>query len=196
MFGFSRPQWIAFLVMIGVVQGIVGISSRTCTATAAAFSTRAIRRRRPRRAPARRSARSSTSSRGHARSAPVRFPAAVGRFATADEETIDLIESKKDTLFVGPCIGVLFADAYDRFPTREQAEALGAFQMMAGQMRVIPELRKRGVRCLPGGDYGFPITRTNRDLSPQVIDALSQCHLRPLHNLPGPQSANLESQLS
>ncbi len=74
----------------------------------------------------------------------------------ADEETIDMMEAKKDTLFVGPCIGVLMADAYDRFPTREQDEQIGAFQMMAGQTRVIPELRKRGVRCLPGGDYGFP----------------------------------------
>jgi imidazolonepropionase-like amidohydrolase len=48
--------------------------------------------------------------------------------------------------------------------TREQAEQIGAFQMMAGQTRVIPELRKRGVRCLPGGDYGFPMNPNGKNM--------------------------------
>ena len=74
----------------------------------------------------------------------------------ADDETIDAISAKADTIFVGPCVGVLLADAYDRFPTREEAEKVGAFEMLAGQTRVIPQLKKNGVRIVPGGDYGFP----------------------------------------
>ena len=44
---------------------------------------------------------------------------------------------------------------------------MGAFESLEGMARVCPELRRRGVRVLPGGDYGFacnPIGRNARDL--------------------------------
>ena len=74
----------------------------------------------------------------------------------ADDEAIDMIEARKDELFVAPAIGILMADAQDRCATREEAAAIGTFEAIEGQQRVIPELRRRGVRVLPGGDYGFP----------------------------------------
>ena len=85
----------------------------------------------------------------------------------ADQEAIDMIVAKKDQIFVAPCVGILMADAYDRYPTRAQCEATGAFKALDGQRRVIPELHRRGVRVVPGGDYGFqhnPHGRDARDL--------------------------------
>jgi imidazolonepropionase-like amidohydrolase len=81
----------------------------------------------------------------------------------ADDETIDMIAARKSSVFVAPCIGILDADARLRFKTREEADHHGAHEALAGQRRVIPELRKRGVRVLPGGDYGFPHNPHGRD---------------------------------
>jgi imidazolonepropionase-like amidohydrolase len=74
-----------------------------------------------------------------------------------------MIAAKKDRMFVAPCIGILMADAYDRYPTRAECEATGAFKALEGQRRVIPALHRRGVRVLPGGDYGFPHNPHGRD---------------------------------
>jgi imidazolonepropionase-like amidohydrolase len=85
----------------------------------------------------------------------------------ADNEALDLLEEAKDRVFVAPAVGILVADAYERFATREEAEKIGAFEALEGQIRVIPEMRKRGIRVLPGGDYGFawnPIGHNARDL--------------------------------
>jgi imidazolonepropionase-like amidohydrolase len=81
----------------------------------------------------------------------------------ADQEAIDMIVAKKDRIFVAPCVGILMADAHERFPTREENEQTGAFRALDGQRRVIPELHRRGVRVLPGGDYGFPHNPHGRD---------------------------------
>lgn len=80
----------------------------------------------------------------------------------ADEEALDMIEARKADIFVAPAFGILVADANDRFAdrdpaaAREAAAAIGTFEAIDGQRRVIPELHRRGVRVLPGGDYGFP----------------------------------------
>ena len=47
------------------------------------------------------------------------------------------------------------------------AEQIGSVRALAAMERLYPELRKRGLRVLPGGDYGFPnnpIGRNARDL--------------------------------
>jgi hypothetical protein len=49
--------------------------------------------------------------------------------------------------------------------TQEEASAAG--EQARGMAAVYPEIRKRGIRALPGGDYGFPnnpIGRNGRDL--------------------------------
>jgi imidazolonepropionase-like amidohydrolase len=47
------------------------------------------------------------------------------------------------------------------------AEQMGSVQALRAMTELYPELRKRGLRVMPGGDYGFPnnpIGRNARDL--------------------------------
>lgn len=77
----------------------------------------------------------------------------------ADDEALDMIEAAKDDIFVGLAPGIEEADR-DRAPKfgmmaspEQVAEQAAAVEH---KIRVGQELRKRGVRSLPGGDYGFP----------------------------------------
>jgi imidazolonepropionase-like amidohydrolase len=78
----------------------------------------------------------------------------------ADEEAIDLLAANKDWVFVSPNIGFTatasqggngaFSEAQiERYGFREELRAAAAG---------LAELRKRGVRILGGGDYGFSLT--------------------------------------
>jgi imidazolonepropionase-like amidohydrolase len=89
----------------------------------------------------------------------------------ADEEALDLLEAHKDEMFVSPAPGLLFARCYE---AREfgigpaEAERLGARSGLEAMQRLVPLMKKRGIRVLPGGDYGFPynpIGRNARDLA-------------------------------
>ncbi len=88
----------------------------------------------------------------------------------ADEEALDLFEAKKDQTFTAPAVGLLWARAYEAQdfgigPT--EAAELGALRGIELGQQVIPQMRKRGIRVLPGGDYGFPYNphgRNARDL--------------------------------
>jgi imidazolonepropionase-like amidohydrolase len=88
----------------------------------------------------------------------------------ADEEALDLFEAKKATTFTAPAVGLLWArahEAQDFGIDRAEAERLGAVRGIELGQAVIPEMRKRGIRVLPGGDYGFPYNphgRNARDL--------------------------------
>jgi imidazolonepropionase-like amidohydrolase len=88
----------------------------------------------------------------------------------ADEEALDLLEAHKDTLFVSPAPGLLFARCYEAQEFGigpEQAERMGARSGLDAMARLVPQMKKRGIRVLPGGDYGFPynpIGRNARDL--------------------------------
>ncbi len=88
----------------------------------------------------------------------------------ADEEALDMLEARKDEIFVAPAPGLLYARVHE---AREwgigqaEAERLGAVSGLALMADVYPRMRKRGIRVLPGGDYGFPynpIGRNARDL--------------------------------
>lgn len=88
----------------------------------------------------------------------------------ADEEALDLFEAKKDHTFTAPAVGLLWARAHEAqdfgIGPKEAAE-LGALRGIELGQQVIPEMRKRGIRVLPGGDYGFPYNphgRNARDL--------------------------------
>lgn len=88
----------------------------------------------------------------------------------ADEEALDLFEAKKDQTFTAPAVGLLWARAYEAqdfgIGPKEAAD-LGALRGIELGQQVIPEMRKRGIRVLPGGDYGFPYNphgRNARDL--------------------------------
>jgi len=88
----------------------------------------------------------------------------------ADEEAMDLLEAQKDRIFIAPAPGINWANCYEGEAfgiTREVAEAQEQFITLEQVQKVMPELHKRGLRILPGGDYGFahnPIGRNGRDL--------------------------------
>jgi len=88
----------------------------------------------------------------------------------ADEEALDLLESVKDTAFVSPAAGIIYANIHEGEEfgiTPEVAQKMGSPASFEGMQQIYPELRKRGVRALIGGDYGFPnnpIGRNARDL--------------------------------
>lgn len=77
----------------------------------------------------------------------------------ADERALDAIEAAKDRVFVGPAPGIVEADLLrgPRFgimaSDADRREQEDAAERIRGVGR---ELRRRGVRSLPGGDYGFP----------------------------------------
>lgn len=77
----------------------------------------------------------------------------------ADAEALDLLEAHKDRVFVSPVIAFAAVGAHevaDRY-TEAQIAASGVREDMEHAARVIPELKRRGVRILAGGDYGFAL---------------------------------------
>lgn len=77
----------------------------------------------------------------------------------ADEEALDLLEANRDTLFVAPAPGLLYARCYEAQAFGigpAEAEAMGARSGLDAMIRLMPEMKRRGIRVLPGGDYGFP----------------------------------------
>lgn len=78
----------------------------------------------------------------------------------ADAEALDLLEENKDWVFVSPNVGFTAIAAYEgsEWFTEEQVQAMGFREELAGAARVVKELKRRGVRVLGGGDYGFFIT--------------------------------------
>ncbi len=88
----------------------------------------------------------------------------------ADEEALDMLEAAKDRLFVAPAPGLLYArchEAQDFGIGPTEAAAMGATSGLELMQAVMPEMKKRGIRVLPGGDYGFPynpVGRNARDL--------------------------------
>jgi imidazolonepropionase-like amidohydrolase len=87
-----------------------------------------------------------------------------------DEEAADMLEAKKDEIFVSPTLGVTYTTAYeagDWGVTTEMATSFGLVRELEIGVENMKKLKKRGVRILPGGDYGFawnPIGRNARDL--------------------------------
>ena len=78
----------------------------------------------------------------------------------ADEEAYGMLEEHKDDLFVSPNIGFTVVASYEGSDwfTEEQVIEYGFREELAGAIESVKELRKRGVRILGGGDYGFSFT--------------------------------------
>jgi len=77
---------------------------------------------------------------------------------SADEEAIDMLESAKDRIFVGPAIGIIYCTLYEgeKFGFYRDSEVGRKMQRTIDTTAAVyTELRKRGVRVLIGGDYGF-----------------------------------------
>lgn len=78
----------------------------------------------------------------------------------ADDEAIDLLAANKDWVFVSPNIGFTATASQGGGGafTEEQIQKLGFREELHAAARGLQELKKRGVRILGGGDYGFWLT--------------------------------------
>ncbi|MGL5003803.1 MAG: amidohydrolase family protein, partial [Casimicrobium sp.] len=87
-----------------------------------------------------------------------------------DEEVLDQLEAVKDKVFVAPGIAILHALLYEAEQwgiSHEQAVAMGYQEEWDAALKSLSAMHKRGIRVLPGGDYGFaftPHTQNARDL--------------------------------
>ncbi|KAJ6564438.1 hypothetical protein B0H19DRAFT_1141074 [Mycena capillaripes] len=85
------------------------------------------------------------------------------------DATMDALEVQKDRVFVAPAINWLIAtledaDAFGYPPAK--AEAVGYARELEVAIAGLKEMHRRGIKILPGGDYGFAWTPhgTYRDL--------------------------------
>ena len=87
-----------------------------------------------------------------------------------DTETLDLLEARKDRVFVVPGIGILYALLNEAEPhgvSRATAISWGYQEEWDAAIDSLSKMHKRGIRVLPGGDYGFafnPHLQNARDL--------------------------------
>ena len=78
-----------------------------------------------------------------------------------DDEGMDMLEAAKDRVFVAPAINWIVATLNDAAAfgySHEAAEKAGYARELEIACKAIQEMRRRGIRVLPGGDYGFAWT--------------------------------------
>ena len=76
----------------------------------------------------------------------------------ADEEALDLLEANRGWCFVVPALGLLYQTCHARSEwgfTPEMARERGLVRELEISVETMSRMRKRGIRVLPGGDYGF-----------------------------------------
>lgn len=76
----------------------------------------------------------------------------------ADDEALDMLEANKDKHFVAPGIGWLVRTAFHASEygiTPAIAEKMGYKRELEIAAESLRKMRERGIRILPGGDYGF-----------------------------------------
>jgi imidazolonepropionase-like amidohydrolase len=75
-----------------------------------------------------------------------------------DEEALDLLEANRDRCFVGPALGLTYQTCYAGSEwgfTPQMARERGILEELEVSVDTMGQMRKRGIRVLPGGDYGF-----------------------------------------
>ena len=76
----------------------------------------------------------------------------------ADEEALDMLEAARDRVFVAPALGLQYARLHngDDFgvptPPALRDKLSREVELVSAKMN---DLRRRGLRIMPGGDYGF-----------------------------------------
>jgi imidazolonepropionase-like amidohydrolase len=76
----------------------------------------------------------------------------------ADQEALDLLEARKDRHFVAPGLAWLINTSYhaaDWGISPETAKAMGYHHELEVACQTLKTMHARGIRVLPGGDYGF-----------------------------------------
>jgi imidazolonepropionase-like amidohydrolase len=79
----------------------------------------------------------------------------------SDSESLDMLEAAKDRVFVAPGIAILLAMLYEAEPwgvSHAKAVAMGYQHEWDAAQESLRAMHKRGIRILPGGDYGFAMT--------------------------------------
>ena len=79
----------------------------------------------------------------------------------SDSESLDMLEAAKDRVFVAPGIAILLAMLHEAEPwgiTNAKAVAMGYQHEWDAAQESLRAMHKRGIRILPGGDYGFAFT--------------------------------------
>ncbi len=79
----------------------------------------------------------------------------------ADEEALDMLEEAKDRIWVGPAFGLVHnctkeGDVAGLTP--DVVESLHLYRKFDATCATYHEIRKRGIRVVVGGDYGFAVT--------------------------------------
>lgn len=90
----------------------------------------------------------------------------------ADEEALDAMEARKNDIFFAPAAGLPYArvnQSLEPEKSHDEAVRYRAFSQehLDRTMGVVREAKRRGIRVLPGGDYGFahnPIGRNAVDI--------------------------------
>ena len=79
----------------------------------------------------------------------------------ADEEALDMLEAVKDRVIVGPAFGLVHNSVFEGDVvglTKEVVERMGLPRKLEHTIATYHEMRKRGMRVVIGGDYGFTVT--------------------------------------
>ncbi|NIA69529.1 amidohydrolase family protein [Pelagibius litoralis] len=89
----------------------------------------------------------------------------------SDAEALDMLEAHKDRIFVGPAMGIMYATSQGEGSKwgigKDHPVAVYFARELEMCIENMKDLKKRGLRILPGGDYGFawnPIGTNARDL--------------------------------
>jgi len=75
-----------------------------------------------------------------------------------DEEALDMLEAARDRIYVAPGLSVIVRLLYEGDEwgiDRQKAVAMGYEEELEAVEKSLRAMHKRGVRVLPGGDYGF-----------------------------------------
>lgn len=78
-----------------------------------------------------------------------------------DAEGMDLLEAERERFFVVPALHWLYATVHEASAwgvTPEVAKRMGYARELDVAVAALSEMRRRGIRVLPGGDYGFAWT--------------------------------------
>ena len=79
----------------------------------------------------------------------------------ADEEALDMLEAAKDRVIIGPAFGLVHNAVFEGDAVgmpRDVVERMGLPRKLELTCRTYEQMRKRGMKVVVGGDYGFKIT--------------------------------------
>jgi imidazolonepropionase-like amidohydrolase len=79
----------------------------------------------------------------------------------ADEEALDMLEAAKDRIIVGPAFGLVHNAVFESERvgmSKDVVARMGLPRKLEATCRTYEQIRKRGIRVVIGGDYGFTLT--------------------------------------